>query len=371
MLTKFRRGRRWYLRGTVRGVNVYETTRTSDESAAEILRIKRESEILHRTIHGERGSHSFKEAALMYLERPGGLPDTEARYVFPLVDHFGQLTLDRIDQADIDRYIATRHRGAKVSTIQRATFTPLTSILNHAHGLGWCDVPRFRRPKQPKGRTAYLSEAQAEQLIKAAAPHIRPLVITLLYTGARLSEVLYLDWRDVDLQRRTVTFWDTKNDDPRTVPLHERAFLALANMPHRDGAVFRSRRGEPYARRRMGGGQVTTAWRGACKRAGLADMYPLTDAAGRPKLDKKGEQLHGWRPWFSPHTLRHTFASWLVMSGAPLRTVAELLGHKSLSMVMRYSHLSEDHQREHVASLPSGAKSGQSEPRSGKGARSQ
>ena len=248
MLRKFKRGRAWYLRGTVRGVSVYETTGTSDEDAAEELRIKREGEILHRTIYGEQVSRTFAEAALMYLERPGGLPDTEARYVFPLVDHFGHLTLDKIDQAAVDRYISARHRGAKVSTIRRATLTPLTSVLNHAHRLGWCEVPRFRRLKQPKGRTTYLSEDQAERLIEASAPHFRPLVILLLYTGARLSEALYLDWADVDLQRRMITFWDTKNGETRTVPLHVRAFLTLANLEHREGAIFRTQRGEPYVR---------------------------------------------------------------------------------------------------------------------------
>ncbi len=345
MLRTFKRGRVWYLRGTVRGVRVYETTGTSSADRAEELRIKRENEILHRTIHGERGGHTFAEAALMYLERPGGVPDTEVRYVFPLVDNFGQTSLDKIDQASVDRYVAVRHPGAKTSTIQRITLTPLTSIWNHAHGLGWCDAPRFRRPKQPQGRTTWLTEGQAERLIKAAAPHFRPLVILLLYTGARLSEALYLDWADVDLQRSIITFHDTKNGETRTVPLHDRVFLALVNLPHREGAVFRTQRGHPYARRRCGGGQVQTAWRGACRRAGFTGIRP--------------------------HDCRHTFASWLVMAGTPLRTVAELLGHKSLSMVMRYSHLSDDHRREHVASLPSGAKPVQSERRHGKGKKSQ
>ncbi len=334
MLKKLKRGRVWYLRGTVRGVRVYETTGTSNADSAEEIRIKRENDILYRTIHGERGGHTFAEAALMYLERPGGVPNTEARYVFPLIDHFGKLTLDKIDQAAIDRYVAGRHPGAKPSTIQRITLTPLTSILNHAHGLGWCDAPKFRRPKQPPGRTKWLTEDQAERLIDATAPHFRPFVIALIYTGARVSEALYLDWTDVDLHRRVVTFRDTKNGETRSVPLHERAFLALANLPHREGAVFRTQRGHPYSRRGLGGGQIQTAWRGACKRAGLSG--------------------------FRPHDCRHTFASWLVMAGAPLRTVADLLGHKSLSMVMRYAHLSEDHRREHIASLPSGAKSVQS-----------
>ena len=345
MLKKFKRGCVWYLRGTVKGVRVYETTGTSNADRAEEIRIKRENEILHRTIHGDRGGHTFAEAALMYLDRPGGLPDTEARYVFPLVDHFGQLTLDKIDQASTDRYVAERHPSAKPSTILRSTLTPLTSILNHAHGLAWCDAPKFRRPKQPPGRTKWLTEDQAEQLIGATAPHFRPFVIALIYTGARVSEALYLDWTDIDLHRRAVTFRDTKNGETRTVPLHERAFLALANLPHREGAVFLTQRGVPYSRRSMGGGQIQTAWRGACKRAGLSG--------------------------FRAHDCRHTFASWLVMAGTPLRTVADLLGHKTLSMVMRYAHLSEDHRREHIASLPSGAEIVQSQRESIKQAKLQ
>jgi integrase len=65
------------------------------------------------------------------------------------------------------------------------------------------------------------------------------------------------------------------------------------------------------------GGQIKKGWAGACQRAGIQDA--------------------------TPHTLRHTFASWLVQRGEPLRTVGELLGHRDPSMVMRYSHLSPDH----------------------------
>lgn len=69
-----------------------------------------------------------------------------------------------------------------------------------------------------------------------------------------------------------------------------------------------------------------SAWCGACRGAGLVGVRP--------------------------HDLCRTFASWLVMAGTPLRTVAALLGHGSQSMVMRYSHLSDDRCRDRNAILP-------------------
>jgi integrase len=55
----------------------------------------------------------------------------------------------------------------------------------------------------------------------------------LLYTGARVSEALYLDWRQVDLARREVQFLNTKNGESRGVPLHPRLVEALSALPHR------------------------------------------------------------------------------------------------------------------------------------------
>jgi integrase len=107
------------------------------------------------------------------------------------------------------------------------------------------------------------------------------------------------------------------------VPLNDVAFFALANLPRREGHVFRTPAGEPYYDNGgLGGSAIKTGFRGACRRAGVDGVRV--------------------------HDLRHTFASWLVADGVPLRTVGELLGHKSLAMVHRYSHLSPDHLRDAV-----------------------
>ena len=76
---------------------------------------------------------------------------------------------------------------------------PMRAILNYAQKLGWCDVPHFVVPRENKGRTRFLFPDEVERLIAAAAPHLRPLLTFLVGTGVRMTEAVYLDWRDVDL----------------------------------------------------------------------------------------------------------------------------------------------------------------------------
>ena len=89
-----------------------------------------------------------------------------------------------------------------------------------------------------KAAIRWLKPDEAERLIAACSPHLQPLVISLLYTGARIGEALWLDWSNVDLERRHVTFPKTKNGEARGVPLHTRVVAALAALPSRKGPVF-------------------------------------------------------------------------------------------------------------------------------------
>lgn len=310
----------WYLRGTVRRISVDESTGTRDRKAAEEIRAVREAELLKRSVHGDSAVRTFAEAALSYMEAGG-----ERSHLTPILNVIGRKPLGAIGQAEIEALARKLKPGASGATINRHIYTPVAAVLHHAARKKWCDKPVLARPKQSAGRIRWVTHDEADRLVEAAAPHIRPLVIFLFSTGARIAEALYLDWRDVDLDRAHVVFPETKNGEPRGVPLHPRAVAALSALPHRTGAVFRrslprltaggklTPLGDAYEVREGGGGQIKTAWAGMLKRAGIAD--------------------------FSPHDCRHTWATWHYQANRDLTALMKLGGWKSVQMVMRYAHV--------------------------------
>lgn len=304
----------WYVRGTVRSRRVYEAAGTEDRALCEALCAKRETELFAESILGKRLTVSFQRAALSYLEFEERSDRTEAD-VQRLVAHFGarMLPLDQ-DAADA-AVVALLGRDAAPATKRRAVYAPLTAILNHAHARGWCDKPAFQQPALPKGKTRWLAPAEALALLAAAAPHLKPLLLFVLCTGARMSEALDLDWADVDLPAAKAVFRDTKNGTDRAAALPEAAVIALANLPGREGRVFRTDSGAPYHdAERQYGGQIKTAWRSALRRAQIT--VPT-----------------------SPHDLRHSWATWFWSVSKDLLLLKHEGGWQSTSMVERYTHL--------------------------------
>ena len=158
------------------------------------------------------------------------------------------------------------------------------------------------------------------------APHLRPLLVFLLGTGARVGEALALPWADVDLAAGVCTFRNTpdrrtKSGRDRTAHLPPAAIVALANLPHRDGPVFRTQAGQPY---KGESGQFKTAWRGAWRRSGL-----------------EGEH--------SPHSLRHTWATWQMAAKPNALALMHAGGWSALSLVERYAHLMNQDQVPQIA----------------------
>ena len=311
----------WYIRGKIRGISVDESSRVAERSAAEAIRIQREAECLQASIFGKKATTSFLEAAVDYMEQGG-----ERRFLRPLIHHFGTTPLAKIDQAAIERAAKLLCPTSAASTVNRQIHTPVSAVLKHAADRGWCEYKCIKRPSQPKGRTRWLKPEEADRLIAACAPHLRPLVVFLFYTGARLSEAVYLDWRQVDLARGEVQFVETKNGDARGVPLHPRVVAELQALKYREGAVFRRPDGKPYARKSDGGGQIKTAFKAACRRAGISD--------------------------FTPHGCRHTWASWHYARNRDLVALMHLGGWKNEKMVLRYAHMNVAHLAPSIAALP-------------------
>lgn len=320
----------WYIRGSLRGIRVDESTGLSDKKQAQDVLIKRSAEVLTQSIHGDPAVRTFADAALSYMAGGG-----DGQHLDPILVHFGpRKLLAHIGQAEIEAAARSLFPRGSAATQNRKVYTPISAVLHHAARKKWCGKPVIARPKgHDKERVRWVTYEEAERLIAAAAPHLNPLVVFLLSTGARLSEALYLEWDDVDLSRAHVVFKPTeargiKTDDARGVPLPARAVAALANLPwDRRGMVFRRPAGKirkagrvwlPYeSRDGEGGGQVKTAWAGMLKRAKIAD--------------------------FTPHDCRHTWATWHYRANRDVGALMTLGGWKSPAMVFRYTHINTAH----------------------------
>lgn len=181
-------------------------------------------------------------------------------------------------------------------------------------------VPNMKalRQRESPGRIRWLTHEEEERLIMVARQDMADLIVVLLDTGARLSEILNLEWRDVDLEGRRVHLWKTKADKPRTIPLTQRAASTLRSRE-------RMVEPRPFV---LTKGQVMREWRKI-----------------RKDLGKEED------PEFVVHMLRHTCASRLVQAGVPLTTVRDWLGHSSVTTTERYAHLAPDHMDAAVRAL--------------------
>jgi integrase len=303
--------------GSVAGQRIRRRAQSNDLQLAREEAATLEAAILRTQWHGERrgASRTLPEAILSYIEAKPRSANEKARLA-RILRALGNIKLCDVDQDTVTRLRRTILRPSSgTATVMREIVTPLSAVLRHAHRRGWCDVPAFEIPRRGPGRTCYFTPAEAERLIEAAAPHLRPLLVFLIGTGMRMSEALELDWREVDLTDRWASQLHTKTLRRRVAKLPACVVVALAVLPHRTGPVFLTQRGEPYANNgRRFGGQIKTAWRGALRRAGLD-----------PKL--------------TPHDLRHTWASWHYALNRDLLLLKAEGGWETLSMVERYAHL--------------------------------
>ncbi len=238
-----------------------------------------------------------------------------------------------IQPADVDTlavrsFVASLARNGISKTTQARSLSALRGLFRFAcrEGiLGNNPAATVRSPRQARHLPRHLRPGEIEALLDAARGD-EPLrrrdhaMLELLYaSGLRVGELTRLDWHDLDLQARTLRVVG-KGGKERLVPFGKPAAQALSRwlavwQPLRN---LSGRPGEPvflnYRGNRLAARSVRRILDRCVKRACLASG------------------VH-------PHTLRHTFATHLLESGADLRAIQELLGHSSLSTTQRYTHV--------------------------------
>lgn len=233
--------------------------------------------------------------------------------------------LHEIDVQSIEKFKMERGKEVCPGTVNRA-LTCLKSLFNRAIDWGKFDgenpVRKVKLFPENNARTRFLEKEEIARLLSKCNDCLRPIVILALNTGMRKSEILNLKWHDVDFERGIIHLTRTKNNERREVPINESvkaALIAVRKHPL-SPYIFCTRNGNPFL-------DIRKNFNKALKVAGITE--------------------------FRFHDLRHTAASQLVMAGVDLNTVREILGHKSLRMTLRYSHLSASHKKRAVEVLDS------------------
>ncbi len=225
---------------------------------------------------------------------------------------------------------AVRVKGGRASTSTVARDRELLSVaFNRLVRLGQLAenvVAKVPKPKRRKRKRVVLSKDEVARLIDCCGKHLRSVVLTLAYTGARKGEVLGLRWRDVCLATGTIALFRSKTGSADAIPLNPALAAELKQLraarPNAQPSdhVFLSRLGRPYK-------TIRTGFLSAVRRAGL-----------------EGRGV-------TPHVLRHCFACHFLSGGAAITDLQGLLGHASLATTQIYAKMIDKRTRASVEAM--------------------
>lgn len=237
-----------------------------------------------------------------------------------LVPFFGKMPITQITTQHIEQYKAQVARKVANKTANNH-LSVLKRCLDTAYE--WLGLPgtppKITWLKSAPPKTDYLTQDESDLLLESAEGVVHEMLLGALRTGMRQGELKGLQWGSIDWENRHITvrhsrcdytkeLGSTKSNRERHVPMAPDLYETLLKRRKATGYVFLDTDKHPFDEQRL---RLRLA--NVCKKAGLRHI--------------------GW------HTLRHTFASQLVMSGAPLPVVQALMGHSTITMTMRYTHL--------------------------------
>ena len=232
---------------------------------------------------------------------------SKIRILLSVIDK--KILLSQITKNDINLFV-TRFTasGRKNATINRYLCL-LSSVCTRAKNKWDCNIPNFKilsfRLKEQKENIKYFKNwTEVQTLLNAAAPHLRPIILTALYTGLRLGRILSLKWEQIDWGNNQIIYMG-KDGNPHSVPMIPQLRSVLLSVPNIHENVF-TYKGKPIA-------NIKHAWHAAFEHSGI--------------------------PYRNFHTLRHTTATWLLRNTGNLKLVQTVLGHSTINVTTKYAHL--------------------------------
>lgn len=343
------------------GKRIRRSLETSDKRQAQELHDQLKAEAWRVEKLGDYPSVTFDDACLRWLqekEHKKSLDDDKTKIEYFLEFFSGKL-LSSITETDIlkatsgmvnrkykdvweIKAASAKKKGTKISPYKPKPATQATkdrylaflrslfrAAVNDWKWIGKSPTIKVRQKKEIRVR--WLTKEEATTLIQCMPDVMKPVVMFALATGLRRSNILNLEWTQIDLQRKVAWIHpeDTKGGKAIGVALNETACRVLRMQigKHQQYVFVHTEAwhradGSPTAKVRKMRVDDNTAWNTGLRRAGITN--------------------------FRFHDLRHTWASWLVQAGVPLTALQEMGGWESIEMVQRYAHLAPNHLVEHA-----------------------
>lgn len=333
----------YYAVGTVNGKRYRKSLNTPSKKIAEMMLIKLEHDIV--TGVSKLENKSFSQCIDSYTQRNPNTSQTTEAYLERFSSEWGAMSVSEIDTEFVEEWLDVRLDEIQGATARREmnAFMP---VLRHAKSRGWIqEVPSVQRPDDGEPRLRALNPSEYGKIFDtvatvsqggghAGAWHLAHIMVN---TGARIGEIINLRWKDVFLEHEV--------HDPATGNITVEPYIILTTR--------KRKRGKKAVREIPLNARVTESFRE------IRNCFSVTPDAETFVIpwwrDQRtaGKQIKNMVNKagvyeFTPHDLRRTFATRLLVKGTHPRTVADLLGHTTLAMVMRYMIPPDDLKRSAV-----------------------
>ncbi len=318
----YKRGNTWWIAFTTQaGERIRCSAGTADKTQAQEYYDKLKAESWRVQCLGAKPKYTWDEAACKFLleTQQKATHERDKEKLRWLQQFLRNRPLQEVDRELIDRIAHSKAKETSPSTANRHLALIRAILRKACHDWEWIDkVPKIRLFPEPKRRVQWLTPAQVKRLLYELPSHQQDIVIFALSTGLRQSNVINLEWSQLDLDRKAAWIHPDQAKARKAihVPLNSVAMAVLLRQVGKHHNRVFTFRGNPIA------WVNTRAWKLALKRAGIEN--------------------------FRWHDLRHTWASWLAQQGTPMNVLQELGGWESEVMVRRYAHLSKPQLMQHA-----------------------